>query len=259
MHLKKLKTIWTETAAQGETLKEYPRPGMKRKHWFNLNGMWDYLITDKRILPYQFYENEYFPFDGQILVPFSPEAPLSQVNRQLLPNEVLWYSRIVQLPEGCLDVNCQQLLLHFGAVDQICNVYIDGKFVAYHKGGYLPFTVDITDFVTEELTVSILISVHDFSDTSYHARGKQQLERGGMFYTAQSGIWQTVWMEIVPNEYIKDIRTTPDYDKNQIHIRVRTASTQNQSTEQTRDSKTLSVPHSKPTSSNTIDIYHQIK
>lgn len=250
--MKKLKTIWTEAAAQGKTLKEYPRPGMKRKHWINLNGMWDYLITDKRILPYQFYENEYFPFDGQILVPFSPEAPLSQVNRQLLPDEVLWYSRVIQLPEGCLDVKSQRLLLHFGAVDQICNVYINGKFVAYHKGGYLPFTVDITDFVTEDLTVSILISVHDFSDTSYHARGKQQLERGGMFYTAQSGIWQTVWMEIVPNEYIKDIRTTPNYDKNQIHIRVRTASTQNQSTEQTSDSKTLSVPHSKPTSSNTI-------
>ena len=170
--MKKLKTIWTEAAAQGKTLKEYPRPGMKRKHWINLNGMWDYLITDKRILPYQFYENEYFPFDGQILVPFSPEAPLSQVNRQLLPDEVLWYSRVIQLPEGCLDVKSQRLLLHFGAVDQICNVYINGKFVAYHKGGYLPFTVDITDFVTEDLTVSILISVHDFSDTSYHARGK---------------------------------------------------------------------------------------
>ena len=226
--LKKLKTIWTEAAAQGETLKEYPRPGMKRKHWINLNGMWDYLITDKRILPYQFYENEYFPFDGQILVPFSPEAPLSQVNRQLLPDEVLWYSRVVQLPEGCLDVSSQRLLLHFGAVDQICSVYIDGKFVTYHKGGYLPFTVDITDFVSETLTVSILISVRDFSDTSYHARGKQQLERGGMFYTAQSGIWQTVWMEIVPNEYIKDIRTTPDYDNGQVRIRVRTAFTQSQ-------------------------------
>jgi len=226
--LKNLETIWTEAAAQGETLKEYPRPGMKRKHWINLNGMWDYLITDKRILPYQFYENEYFPFDGQILVPFSPEAPLSQVNRQLLPDEVLWYSRVVQLPEGCLDVSSQRLLLHFGAVDQICSVYIDGKFVTYHKGGYLPFTVDITDFVSETLTVSILISVRDFSDTSYHARGKQQLERGGMFYTAQSGIWQTVWMEIVPNEYIKDIRTTPDYDNGQVRIRVRTAFTQSQ-------------------------------
>ena len=226
--MKNLETIWTEAAAQGETLKEYPRPGMKRKHWINLNGMWDYLITDKRILPYQFYENEYFPFDGQILMPFSPEAPLSQVNRQLLPDEVLWYSRVVQLPEGCLDVSSQRLLLHFGAVDQICSVYIDGKFVTYHKGGYLPFTVDITDFVSETLTVSILISVRDFSDTSYHARGKQQLERGGMFYTAQSGIWQTVWMEIVPNEYIKDIRTTPDYDNGQVRIRVRTAFTQSQ-------------------------------
>ena len=242
--LKKLKTIWTEAAARGETLKEYPRPGMKRKHWINLNGMWDYLITDKRILPYQFYENEYFPFDGQILIPFSPEAPLSQVNRQLLPDEVLWYSRVVQLPEGSLDVKKQRLLLHFGAVDQICSVYIGGKFAAYHKGGYLPFTVDITDFVTEDLTVSILISVRDFSDTSYHAKGKQQLERGGMFYTAQSGIWQTVWMEIVPDEYIKDIRTTPDYDKNQVRIRVRTSFSQKQNSEPASGKKILSAPHS---------------
>lgn len=197
---------------------------MVRKHWINLNGMWDYLITDSRILPWQFYENENFPFDGQILVPFSPEAPLSQVNRQLLPDETLWYSRIIQLPDNCLDRRMERLLLHFGAVDQICSVYINGKFAAYHKGGYLPFSTDITDFTAEDLTLSILISVHDFSDTSYHARGKQQLKRGGMFYTAQSGIWQTVWMEIVPKDYIRDVRTTPDFDKGLVQMRVRTVS-----------------------------------
>lgn len=221
--MKNLDTIWTDSAAKGQTLKEYPRPGMVRGHWINLNGMWDYLITDSRILPHQFYENDYFPFDGQILVPFSPEAPLSQVNRQLLPDETLWYSRTVQLPAGCLDTGTQRLLLHFGAVDQICNVYINGKFATYHRGGYFPFTVDITDFVEKDLTVSILISVRDFSDTSYHARGKQQLKRGGMFYTAQSGIWQTVWMEIVSSSYIKDFRITPDFDSRQVRIRVRTA------------------------------------
>lgn len=222
--MKNLETIWTGAAAQGQTLKEYPRPGMVRKHWINLNGMWDYLITDSRILPWQFYENENFPFDGQILVPFSPEAPLSQVNRQLLPDETLWYSRIIQLPDNCLDRRKERLLLHFGAVDQICSVYINGKFAAYHKGGYLPFSTDITDFTAEDLTLSILISVHDFSDTSYHARGKQQLKRGGMFYTAQSGIWQTVWMEIVPKDYIRDVRTTPDFDKGLVQMRVRTVS-----------------------------------
>lgn len=131
--MKNLDTVWTSQAADGQTLKEYPRPGMVRGRWINLNGMWDYLITDSRILPWQFYENEYFPFDGQILVPFSPEAPLSQVNRQLLPDETLWYSRVIQLPEGSFDPTCQRLLLHFGAVDQICSVYINGKFVTYHK------------------------------------------------------------------------------------------------------------------------------
>ena len=154
--MKNLETIWSKAAALGQTLKEYPRPDMVRRHWINLNGMWDYLITDSRILPWQFYESEYFPFDGQILVPFSPEAPLSQVKRQLLPDETLWYSRTIQLPENCLDTESQRLLLHFGAVDQICSVYINRKFVAYHKGGYLPFTTDITDFITEDLIVSIL-------------------------------------------------------------------------------------------------------
>ena len=227
--MKNLATIWTSQAADGQTLKEYPRPGMVRGRWINLNGMWDYLITDSRILPWQFYENEYFPFDGQILVPFSPEAPLSQVNRQLLPDETLWYSRVIQLPEGSFDPTCQRLLLHFGAVDQICSVYIGGKFAAYHKGGYLPFSADITDFVGEDLVISILISVRDFSDTSYHARGKQQLERGGMFYTAQSGIWQTVWMEIVPEDYIRDLRITPDFDNGHVKIRMRTERLDNRS------------------------------
>lgn len=222
--MKNLETIWSKAAALGQTLKEYPRPDMVRRHWINLNGMWDYLITDSRILPWQFYESEYFPFDGQILVPFSPEAPLSQVKRQLLPDETLWYSRTIQLPENCLNTESQRLLLHFGAVDQICSVYINRKFVTYHKGGYLPFTTDITDFITEDLTVSILISVHDFSDTSYHARGKQHLKRGGMFYTAQSGIWQTVWMEIVPNKYIRDVRVTPDWDNSLVRMRIRVSS-----------------------------------
>ena len=120
--MKNLETIWSKAAALGQTLKEYPRPDMVRRHWINLNGMWDYLITDSRILPWQFYESEYFPFDGQILVPFSPEAPLSQVKRQLLPDETLWYSRTIQLPENCLNTESQRLLLHFGAVDQICSV-----------------------------------------------------------------------------------------------------------------------------------------
>ena len=225
--MKNLDTIWTSQASDGQTLKEYPRPAMVRGRWINLNGMWDYLITDSRILPWQFYKNEYFPFDGQILVPFSPEAPLSQVNRQLLPDETLWYSRVIQLPEDSFDPARQRLLLHFGAVDQICSVYINGRFATYHKGGYLPFSADITDFVGEDRIISILISVHDFSDTSYHARGKQRLKSGGMFYTAQSGIWQTVWMEIVPKAYILDLRITPDFDRGHVKIRMRAEFSEN--------------------------------
>ena len=130
-----LTTRWTNQAALGKTLQEYPRPMMVRNEWVCLNGIWDYIITDTRITPADFEDPDSFPFQGQIRVPFSPEAPLSGVMRQLKPDETLWYSLTVLLPWDTINETTDCLLLHFGAVDQICTVYVNGHHAGYHKGG----------------------------------------------------------------------------------------------------------------------------
>lgn len=180
-----MKTIWGDKLDRNCILEEYPRPQMKRESYLNLNGAWDYAITET--------ENPPKKYDGEILVPFSPESELSGVNRTLQPSQTLWYRRTISLPEG---FNRGRVLLHFGAVDQQATVYINGIEVCSHVGGYTPFSMDITSNLKEENT--IVLKVRDYSDSSYHSRGKQKTARGGIWYTAQSGIWQTVWLESVP-------------------------------------------------------------
>ena len=209
--MKQLYTRWGRNLDPQNVLQEYPRPLLKRSSYINLNGYWDYAFTKEFKKPQE--------YDGQILVPFSPETVLSGVCRQLKPDEYLWYRRTFTLERWNAGKNGRRLILHFGAVDQACAVYINGKKAARHTGGYLPFETDITALVRDgenELTVA----VKDLSDTSYHARGKQRLERGGMFYTAQSGIWQTVWMEEVPENYITNIEAEPVFEKGTVRIRV---------------------------------------
>ena len=156
---------------------------------------------------------------------------LSGVSRQLKPDEYLWYRRTFTLEKWNGLKTRRRLILHFGAVDQVCAVYVNGRKAARHTGGYLPFTADITALVRNGGN-ELIVAVKDLSDTSYHARGKQRLERGGMFYTAQSGIWQTVWMEIVPENYITDIEAEPDFEKRTVRIRVSAAvSCENETTE----------------------------
>ncbi len=194
--MEELYTRWGRELDREHVLEEYPRPQMVRETYVNLNGTWKYAIT----------EQEKFPtdYDGDILVPFSPEAILSGVGRQLLPGEYLWYERRVSVDVQKLH-NHQRLLLHFGAVDERCKIYVDGHLVGEHHIGYLSFTVDITEAVKGEV-FTLQVCVQDDSDTSYHARGKQKLQRKGMYYTAQSGIWQSVWMEYVPETYIESFR-----------------------------------------------------
>ena len=202
-------TRWGETLDKTNVLQEYPRPQLVRESYYNLNGPWDYAITASDACPGS--------WDGQILVPFSPETALSGVGRQLKPDEYLWYRRNFNLPGWEREKGQNRILLHFGAVDQSCEVRINGHKVKRHTGGYLPFELDITDAVHDganELTVA----VKDRSDTSYHAKGKQKLKAGGMFYTAQSGIWQTVWMEYVPEVYITELEAIPDIDRNVVRI-----------------------------------------
>ncbi|MDF2588932.1 MAG: hypothetical protein K0S41_2773 [Anaerocolumna sp.] len=203
-----LYTPWGEQLDAKNILNEYPRPQLERESYVNLNGYWYYSITKKPIKPLQ--------YEGMILVPFSPESVLSKVNRQLLPGEYLWYEKKIYFDEIIPNKRC---LLHFGAVDQYCEVYINEKKAKEHMGGYLPFSIDITKHLKTGEN-SITLKVTDSSDTSYHARGKQKLDRGGMFYTAQSGIWQTVWMEWVSWEYIKSVELTPNIDDSTINIEV---------------------------------------
>lgn len=205
--LTKLTTVWGEHLDHRHVLEEYPRPQLKRNNYTILNGLWNYAITSSCDVP--------TVYDGQILVPFSPESSLSGVERQLKPKEYLWYER--NLPADKSAHASHRLLLHFGAVDQTAEVYINGSKVCSHRGGYLPFTADITDFITDGDN-SLMVQVQDLSDTSYHSRGKQTLKRGGMFYTAQSGIWQTVWTEWVPDTYIEKLYLTPDYDNGAVAI-----------------------------------------
>lgn len=197
-------TPWGERLHPAHILEEYPRPQMVRDSYINLNGFWDYAITPDGDFPQR--------MDGCILVPFSPEALLSRVHRQLRPDEYLWYER--DLPSG-RPSGGRRCLLHFGAVDQCAVVFVNGRRAGRHVGGYLPFTIDITDYLTGEEN-TLTVRVQDYSDTSYHARGKQALNASGMFYTAQSGIWQTVWLEFVPWEYLTDVRIFPLYDSRSI-------------------------------------------
>ena len=199
MSLRNLTTIWGENLTE-KPLQEYPRPQFARSSYVNLNGLWDYAITKTDETPTR--------YDGKILVPFSPESALSGVNRQLKPKEYLFYRTFFTLAKGFVkDV----VLLNFGAVDSICDVFVNGQHLCHHEGGYNAFTVDITPALQEKDN-ELIVKVRDLTDTSYYTAGKQSTHRGGMWYTPQSGIWQTVWLESVPAQYVKSIRVTPNID-----------------------------------------------
>ncbi|MGI6107875.1 MAG: glycoside hydrolase family 2 TIM barrel-domain containing protein [Lachnospiraceae bacterium] len=211
-----------ETGGNPETenpdiLPEYPRPQFQRADstWQCLNGWWKYAIRKASA-----DGKDSFPEapDGRILVPFSPETALSGVSRQLQPDEVLWYQR--KLPE-LPDLSGKRVILHFGAVDQTAWVFVNQQMAFSHTGGYLPFEGDITDALNPPGQKNLLtVKVRDLSDTSYHARGKQKLERGGMFYMATSGIWQTVWLEVVPLDYIREVHADADADSGVVTFHV---------------------------------------
>ncbi len=193
----------------GRTLGEiphaaYPRPALRRDSYFCLNGKWDFAVTRSTRPPV---------FNKTILVPFAPESLLSGVKETYHDNTVLWYRRTFTLPE---DFNKGRVLLHFGAVDQCCTVLLNGTPVGEHEGGYIPFTIDITQQLKEEN--ELCVRVTDRLDDKIFPYGKQKRKRGGMWYTPTSGIWQTVWMESVPEQYIKGLDITTDTENATIAV-----------------------------------------
>ena len=202
-------TPWGEALDREHPLPEYPRPQLRRNSYLNLNGIWEYAITKTAEKP--------AAMQGEIVVPFSPETPLSGVGHILQPDEYLWYRRSVTLPEGFFRGG--RLLLHFGAVDQCCTVWVNGQEAGSHTGGYLPFALDVTELIEGD-AFTLELRVTDPTDTGSLSCGKQRLKNTGIWYTPQSGIWQTVWMECVPENYLRSLRITPKPEENAVHIRL---------------------------------------
>lgn len=201
-----LLTKYGETLNRENPLSEYPRPQFVRNSYINLNGKWKCEFSKSKKLP-----NE---FNTDIIVPFSPETPLSGVSRVLSPDEYLHYEKKFELPEN---FNKGRIFIHFGAVDQIATVYLNGTEIGTHKGGYTPFTFELTDYIKQDENV-LNVTVKDYSDTKEYSKGKQKFKRGGIWYSPQSGIWQTVWLESTPAQFLERVKITPDYDNEQVNF-----------------------------------------
>jgi len=205
-----LVTRWARDVKADAVLPEYPRPQMARGAWQSLNGRWDYAITALDApIPAR--------WDGAILVPFPVESRLSGVRRAVGPGEQLWYRRTFhapRLPPG------GRLLLHFGAVDWEATVFVNGRRVGEHRGGYDPFTFDVTGALRAGGAgdQQLLVGVWDPTDSGPQPRGKQVLRPHGIMYTAVTGIWQTVWLEAVPQTYIAGLTITPDVDAGMVRV-----------------------------------------
>ncbi len=205
-----METRWTDDVDPGNLYPEYPRPQMARENWVNLNGYWDYAIQGKE-------ENEPTEYDGDILVPFPAESELSEVKKLVGNSNYLWYKKQVEIDQKD---DGEKTLLHFGAVDWETTVYVNGKKVGSHTGGYDPFNFDISDFLNKSGNQEIIVRVWDPTSEGTQARGKQLNNPSGIWYTPVTGIWQTVWLETVPENYIKRLKITPDIDKEKAHAEV---------------------------------------
>lgn len=208
-----LHTKWMKDVNPECPLPEYPRPQLKRDAWLNLNGLWDYAIVPRA--------QESVTYDGKILVPYCPESALSGVKQPVKPDQRIWYHRSFVIPPEWKN---KKILLHFGAVDWQSEIYVNGKHIGDHVGGYLPFSLDITDAVTFDADNELEVRVWDPTDTHWQQKGKQTLKPRTIYYTPVTGIWQTVWLEPVAQQYVKQLHITPDLDTSSVHFQVETAS-----------------------------------
>lgn len=206
----KIKTRWADEVNPSNPLPEYPRPQMVRGDWLNLNGLWDYAIIDRGAKKPEQY-------DGKILVPFAVESSLSGVQKTVGEEKEVWYERSFSIPRSWKG---KKIILNFGGVDWLTDVWINGVKVGSHKGGYDPFSFDISPFIKEDGEQQLVVRVWDPTDRSYQPRGKQVSNPGGIWYTAVTGIWQTVWIEPVNHKYIENIHSVPDIDNNRISVKV---------------------------------------
>ncbi len=204
-------TRWAKEVSPTNALPEYPRPVMRRERWKNLNGLWEFAIRPKS------EASRPEKFDDHILVPFCVESALSGIKKKVVETDMLWYRHTFDVPGAWAG---QRILLHFGAVDWETTVWVNGHEATHHRGGYDPFSVDITDMLKKTGPQEIVVSVWDPTDKGLQARGKQKIEPEGFMYTPASGIWQTVWLEPVPRSYIRSIRVEPDIDENCVWLTV---------------------------------------
>ena len=209
-------TRWAKEVTLETALPEYPRPMMVRDRWKNLNGLWEFAMrtADEKQCPEQ--------FDSRILVPFCVESALSGVKKKVVETDRLWYRRTFDVPDAWAG---QRILLHFGAVDWETTVWVNGKEATHHRGGYDPFSVDITGMLTTSEPQEVVVSVWDPTNKGHQARGKQQIIPEGFMYTPASGIWQTVWIEPVSSSYIRSVCTEADIDENCVWVMVDTVNT----------------------------------
>lgn len=208
-------TCWAKMVNPNKALPEYPRPQLARKEWKNLNGLWDYAIRPQA-------ESQPDSFDGKILVPFPIESSLSGVKKSVGEENKLWYRRTCNIPKKWKN---QRVMLNFGAVDWETTVWINGREVGNHRGGYDAFSFDITDFLNPTGKQEIILSVWDPIDSGYQPRGKQVKEPGGIWYTSVTGIWQTVWLEPVPEIYMQSLKIIPDVDESEVKFQIISSST----------------------------------
>ncbi len=207
----KIKTKWAETVTPENVWQSYPRPQLKRSEWMNLNGLWNYAVTDMKV------SKKEVQYDGEILVPFAIESSLSGVQRTFLPSDKLWYSREFTVQPSWKG---KQIILHFGAVDYECNVWINGKLIGSHKGGNNPFSFDITKYLKSNGMQTLELSVVDPTDKESISRGKQQLDQKGIWYTPVSGIWKTVWLEAINKEHIRQILPEADIHSRKVVLNI---------------------------------------
>ncbi len=256
--LRPLLTPWGENLEATNLLTEHPHPQFERETYLTINGLWDFAVVDVGENAASLWATMAPPqnFDGQIIVPFSPETVISGVNCHIRPSELLWYRRLISLreienaaaPRGGLRAD-DRVILHFEAVDYACSCWVDGVNVGTHVGGYLPFSFDVTEAVRDGRNsnvtqaecapqdgrndgsacregVLVELCVFDPSDDGVQLRGKQRLEREGIWYTSQAGIWQTVWIEVVPNDHIVKAHLFPQAGKGCVVVEAEVAGSQ---------------------------------